>query len=250
MVLVEGEPGVGKTRLAEEVTIEAAARGFLAVWGRCVEGGGAPPLWPWAQVLRAAGDDRDIAGLVPERGRLDPQVARGQLNRALADLLGERARDRPLLLVLDDLQWADGSARESSSTPRSSAHYSCQPQSRCSDGGTGGCRARSLALAMLRPFLKDLPVLADSGYEGAGCGVHVPVKNPAGGQERDLDTRTRNALLRSLRCLGEQGFALMSQRWRTLQRVMLSPGKIGDIAQAALVLVQFEHNMITSEALR
>ncbi len=107
VVLVEGEPGVGKTRLAEEVTIEAAARGFLAVWGRCVEGGGAPPLWPWAQVLRAAGDDRDIAGLVPERGRLDPQVARGQLNRALADLLGERARDRPLLLVLDDLRWAD-----------------------------------------------------------------------------------------------------------------------------------------------
>jgi DDE superfamily endonuclease len=109
---------------------------------------------------------------------------------------------------------------------------------------------RELVLAILRPFLKDLPVLADSGYEGAGCGVHVPVKNPAGGRELDLDTRTRNALLRSLRCLGERGFALMSQRWRTLQRVMLSPGKIGDIAQAALVLVQFEHKMITSESLR
>ena len=105
--------------------------------------------------------------------------------------------------------------------------------------------ARELVLAIVRPFLKDLPVLADCGYEGAGCGVHVPVKNPAGSRELDLDTRTRNALLRSLRCLGERGFALMSQRWRTLQRVMLSPGKIGDIAQAALVLVQFEHKMIT-----
>ena len=52
-------------------------------------------------------------------------------------------------------------------------------------------------------------------------------------------------MLRSLRCLCERGFALMSQRWRTLQRVMLSPGKIGEIAQAALVLVQFEHKMIT-----
>ena len=62
-------------------------------------------------------------------------------------------------------------------------------------------------LAILRPFLKDLPVLADSGYEGAGCGIHVPVKSPAGGRELDLDTRTRNALLRSLRCLGERGFA-------------------------------------------
>jgi hypothetical protein len=95
----------------------------------------------------------------------------------------------------------------------------------------------------LRPYLKNLPVLADSGYEAAGHGVHVPVRKPAGGGGLDLDTR--NALLRSLRCLGERGFALLSQRWRTLQRVMLSPGKIGDIAQAALVLVQFEHKMIT-----
>jgi hypothetical protein len=105
--------------------------------------------------------------------------------------------------------------------------------------------AREHLLAILRPYLKDLPVLADSGYEGAGHGVHVPVRKPAGGGEPDLDTRTRNALLRSLRCLGERGFALLSQRWRTLQRVTLSPGKIGDIAQAALVLVQFEHKMIT-----
>ena len=88
-------------------------------------------------------------------------------------------------------------------------------------------------------------MLADSEYEGAGHGIHVPVKQPAGGRELDADTRTRNALLRSLRCLGERGFALMSQRWQALQRVMLSPGKIGDIAKAVLVLVQFEHKMIT-----
>jgi IS5 family transposase len=105
--------------------------------------------------------------------------------------------------------------------------------------------AREHVLAILRPFLKDLPALADSGYEGAGCGVHVPAKRPARGGELELNTRTRNALLRSLRCLGERGFALMSQRWRTLQRVTLSPGKFGDIARAALVLVQFEHKMIT-----
>ena len=113
-------------------------------------------------------------------------------------------------------------------------------------GGTHDITAaREHVLAILQPCLKDLPVLADSGYEGAGCGIHVPVRKPPGGRELDLDTRSRNALLRSLRCLGERGFALMSQRWRTLQRVMLSPGKIGDIAQAALVLVQFEHKMIT-----
>lgn len=98
-------------------------------------------------------------------------------------------------------------------------------------------------MPLARPYLKDLPVLADSGYEGAGAGVHVPVIKPASG-DLDPGTRTRNALLRSLRCQGERGFALMSQRWRTLQRVMLSPGKIGDITKAALVLVQFEHKMI------
>jgi hypothetical protein len=74
--------------------------------------------------------------------------------------------------------------------------------------------------------------------------VLVPVRKPASG-ELDMDTRTRNALLRSLRYQGERGFALMSQRWRALQHVMVSPGTIGDIAKAALVLVQFEHKMIS-----
>ena len=60
-----------------------------------------------------------------------------------------------------------------------------------------------------------------------------------------MDTRTRNDLLRSARCLGERGFALMTQRWRTLQHVMISPSRISDIAQAVLVLTQFEHRMIT-----
>ena len=104
--------------------------------------------------------------------------------------------------------------------------------------------ARGLVLPGARPYLKDLPILADSGYEGAGAGVHVPVKKPARG-ELDIDTRTRNALLRSLRYQGERGFALMSQRWRALQRVMVSPTTIGDIAKSALVLTQFEHKMIS-----
>jgi hypothetical protein len=103
--------------------------------------------------------------------------------------------------------------------------------------------ARELVLPGARPYLKDLPFLADSGYEGAGAGVLVPVKRAATG-ELDVNTRTRNALLRSLRYQGERGFALMSQRWRALQRVMVSPTTIGDIAKSVLVLVQFEHKMI------
>jgi len=87
--------------------------------------------------------------------------------------------------------------------------------------------ARENVLGVLRPFLEAMPVLADPGYEGAGHGVHVPVKKPAGVKELGIDTRARNALLRSVRCLGERGFALLTQRWQTLQHVTASPGRIG-----------------------
>jgi hypothetical protein len=70
--------------------------------------------------------------------------------------------------------------------------------------------------ALYRAAAADLPTLADPGYDGAGIGVHIPVKQPAGGRELDIGTRTRNALLRSLRCLGERGFALLTGRWRAL----------------------------------
>jgi hypothetical protein len=53
----------------------------------------------------------------------------------------------------------------------------------------------------------QLPTLADPGYDGAGIRIHIPVKQPPGGRELDIDTRTRNAIQRSLRCLGERGFA-------------------------------------------
>lgn len=103
--------------------------------------------------------------------------------------------------------------------------------------------ARELVLPQARPHLNILPFLADSGFEGAGAGVLVPVKKSARG-ELDVDTKTRNALLRSLRYQGERGFALMKQRWRAMQHVSVSPTTIGDIAKAVLVLVQFEHKMI------
>ena len=106
--------------------------------------------------------------------------------------------------------------------------------------------ARTHALpALYRAAATGLPTLADPGYDGAGIGVHIPVRQPADGRDLDINTRTRNALQRSLRCLGERGFALLSQRWRTLQHITASPSKIGDIARAALVLTQFEHGYIT-----
>lgn len=94
--------------------------------------------------------------------------------------------------------------------------------------------ARQNILGIVRPFLNDLPLLADPGYNGAGAGagVHIPVKRSPGTPELDINTRTRNALIRSARCLGERGFALLTQRWRTLQHVTASPSRIGAIAQA------------------
>ena len=99
--------------------------------------------------------------------------------------------------------------------------------------------------ALYRAAATGLATLADPGYDGAGMGIHMPVKQPPDGRDLDISTRTRNAIQRSLRCLGERGFALLNQRWRTLQHITASPGKIGDIARAALVLTHFEHGYIT-----
>jgi hypothetical protein len=86
-----------------------------------------------------------------------------------------------------------------------------------------------------------LPALADSGYEGAGHGVYTPTRQPADGKALAVDNRAYNLLLRSTRCLAERGFALLTQRWRTLQHTTASPSKIGDFVKAGLVLTHFEH---------
>jgi hypothetical protein len=99
--------------------------------------------------------------------------------------------------------------------------------------------------ALYHAAANGMPALADPGYDGAGIGIHIPVKQPPGGRDLDINTHTRNALQRSLRCLGERGFALLTGRWRALQHITASPGKIGDVARAALVLTHFEHGYIT-----
>jgi hypothetical protein len=73
--------------------------------------------------------------------------------------------------------------------------------------------------------LTGLPTLADPGYAGAGIGIGIgmPAKQPTDGQELDISTRTRNAIQRSLRCLGERGFALLNRRWRSLQHITAGP---------------------------
>jgi hypothetical protein len=106
--------------------------------------------------------------------------------------------------------------------------------------------ARQHALgALYAAAMQGLPILADLGYDGTRYGVYSPVEQPADGRQLDLDTRTYNMLLRSMRCLSERGFALLNQRWRLLQHVTAIPTKISDIVRAALVLTHFEHSYVS-----
>ncbi len=93
-VVVTGEPGIGKTRLVEAF----ARRGAVAArWGRCPQVGGAPPYWPWQQIL----------GGLPDAAPGGEAGARFAVGLDVARRLRALARPAPLLVVLDDLQWAD-----------------------------------------------------------------------------------------------------------------------------------------------
>jgi hypothetical protein len=87
----------------------------------------------------------------------------------------------------------------------------------------------------------DLPAFADSGYEGAGHGIKTPIKQPSDGRVLAPDDQTYNCLHKATRCLGERGFALLTGRWRALKRITVSPSRIGELTQAALVLTKFEN---------
>ncbi|HYD50035.1 MAG TPA: AAA family ATPase, partial [Terriglobales bacterium] len=122
LVLLVGEPGIGKTRLADEISALAPAHGALALWGRSWESGGAPPFWPWTQLIRAlishhrrlgrpAPDlPAPLAALLanrPTQPAAEPEQARFQLFTAVGDVLADAAAEQPLVLVLDDLHAAD-----------------------------------------------------------------------------------------------------------------------------------------------
>jgi DNA-binding SARP family transcriptional activator len=134
VALIGGEPGIGKSRLAEELVDDAMARDATAVWGRCYEGRGAPAFWPWTQIvgglLAAFEDDEiraalgtgaaDLAQIAPEVKELaveltplpmlDPESARFRLYQGVSHLVRRLARVRPLVVVLDDVHWADESS--------------------------------------------------------------------------------------------------------------------------------------------
>jgi predicted ATPase len=129
--LIAGEPGIGKSELADRLGAEAASRGAEVLWGRSWEGEGAPPYWLWAQIIRSLVGERAGAALesifgaatpyvvqiVPElRDRLpdllappplDSEQARFRLFDAITTYLKRAAEARPPVLLLDDIHWAD-----------------------------------------------------------------------------------------------------------------------------------------------
>lgn len=131
LFLLVGEPGIGKSRLADELAARARGRGFLVLWGRCWEAGGAPAYWPWIQALRAHVRMAEPADLAEELGSGagyvaqmipdvlavlpdvdmpdvgDPEAARFQLFDAATSFLLALSARQPILLVLDDLHLAD-----------------------------------------------------------------------------------------------------------------------------------------------
>jgi len=176
LALLTGEPGIGKTTLARSFAERAEARGATRAWGACWDGGGAPAYWPWVQIVRSLARREDprtlraalgagapwIAGLLPEFAEAlgtppppseqDSDQARFRLFDALATLLATAASRQPLVVVLDDLHWADVS----------SLH----------------------ALEFVARTLPDVPILAIAAYRYAEAHARPELAAPLGGLAR------------------------------------------------------------------
>ncbi|MBN9494927.1 serine/threonine-protein kinase PknK, partial [bacterium] len=131
VVMLVGEPGIGKTRTAQELETYARVRGAQVLWGRNHEGAGAPAFHPWVQVGRQwgavndlgvltpvlAADGSDLAVLFPELRQVvgftepptigDPAAAQFHLFESFTSFIRAASIARPLVLVLDDIHWAD-----------------------------------------------------------------------------------------------------------------------------------------------
>jgi class 3 adenylate cyclase len=128
VVLLAGEPGIGKTRLAEELARYAESAGAAVLWGHCFEGDWTPPFAPFAELIdalargnAARGPDaigacaEALARFVPSLASAGPAKSEGvsqdeerfRFMSAVVDVVAAEAHQRPVVLILEDLHWAD-----------------------------------------------------------------------------------------------------------------------------------------------
>jgi tetratricopeptide (TPR) repeat protein len=131
LVALAGEPGIGKTRTALELATYAGLRQCQVLWGRSYEGTGAPPYWPWVQAIRSYVRDHEVSQVQQEMGggaadiaeivsevrerfpdldpplQLEPEQSRFRLFDSITAFLKSSSRHQPMVLVLEDLHWAD-----------------------------------------------------------------------------------------------------------------------------------------------
>tara|TARA_R110002096_G_scaffold20690_2_gene67907 strand:+ start:1569 stop:4526 length:2958 start_codon:yes stop_codon:yes gene_type:complete len=133
VLTLAGEPGVGKTRLAEAFGDTAENQGAVVLWGRCFEEQGAPPYWPWVQILRefvdasseselrrlVGSDAQRLVALVPELASVlgiaennatappDAGQARFLAFDAVSRMLRRAAEQVPIVLIIDNAHWSD-----------------------------------------------------------------------------------------------------------------------------------------------
>src|SRR6187455_180413 len=133
LVLLEGEAGMGKTRLAHELADRAEAIGWTVLWGGCSEAEVALPYLPFVEALgnhfaqrSPAEIHRELGGAARELSLLFPQLelpdveppagdpaqAKLRLFESVVAVLRAAARDAGVLLVVDDIHWSDASTRE------------------------------------------------------------------------------------------------------------------------------------------
>ena len=176
LALIAGEPGVGKSRLVAEIADEAEARGMRVLAGHCVEMSGAPPYLPYVEMIEQAitnprsplalqealGDVApEIARIAPALRRVFPNIpppielpaelARRYLWNSLSEFIDRAAQVQPLLLVVEDLHWADEST--------------------------------VLLTEYLAPLLAELPVLVLGTYRDAEVDLSQPLGRVIGNLE-------------------------------------------------------------------
>ncbi|MGH8984741.1 MAG: ATP-binding protein, partial [Acidimicrobiia bacterium] len=111
LLVLVGEAGIGKTRLAEEIVDVARTRGARTAWASAWQGDGAPALWPWVQVLRQLTGSAEALERDEAETATTSAAAQFAQFEAVVGHLRDASSENGLVVVIDDLHWADSASR-------------------------------------------------------------------------------------------------------------------------------------------